>query len=63
VAGRSASQVVQELVGALGEGKVILSRCESPSALALGLKNGISLFQGRFLDSMRTTRRKAGPGR
>jgi EAL domain-containing protein (putative c-di-GMP-specific phosphodiesterase class I) len=63
VAGRSASQVVQELVAALGEGKVILSRCESASALALGLKNGISLFQGRFLDSMRTARRKAAPGR
>jgi EAL domain-containing protein (putative c-di-GMP-specific phosphodiesterase class I) len=63
VVGRGAAQVVQELVAALGEGKVILSRCESANALALGIRNNISLFQGRFLDSMRTARRKAGTGR
>jgi EAL domain-containing protein (putative c-di-GMP-specific phosphodiesterase class I) len=58
VVGRGSAKVVQELVAAMGEGKVILSRCESPNALSLGLKNGISLFQGRFLDSLKSGKRR-----
>jgi EAL domain-containing protein (putative c-di-GMP-specific phosphodiesterase class I) len=63
VAGRGGAQLVQELVAAVGEGKVILSRCESAGALAMGMKNGITLFQGRFLDSLKGGRRKPPPGR
>ena len=51
--GRGGLQILNAVVSSVGEGKVILSRCESPAALAMGLKNGISLFQGRFLDGMR----------
>lgn len=63
VSGRGGVQVVQELVNTVGEGKVILSRCESANALSLGLKNGITLFQGRFLDSLKSGRRKSASGR
>jgi len=57
-AGRGA-QVIQEAVASVGDGKVVLSRVESPAALGFGLKTGISLFQGRFLDSLGTGRRRA----
>jgi EAL domain-containing protein (putative c-di-GMP-specific phosphodiesterase class I) len=56
--GRGAGAVVQGVNASLGEGRTILSRCESPTALSWGLKNGISLFQGRFLDSLKSNRRK-----
>jgi EAL domain-containing protein (putative c-di-GMP-specific phosphodiesterase class I) len=56
--GGRGAQVIQEAVASVGEGKVVLSRVESPSALSFGLKSGISLFQGRFLDSLGTGRRR-----
>jgi EAL domain-containing protein (putative c-di-GMP-specific phosphodiesterase class I) len=58
--GRGGLQILNNVVSSVGEGKVILSRCESPAALAMGLKNGISLFQGRFLDGLRKSRKPAG---
>jgi EAL domain-containing protein (putative c-di-GMP-specific phosphodiesterase class I) len=61
-AGRG-SEILQELVTGVGAGKVILSRCESAQALSSGLKNGVTLFQGRFLDAFGTGRRRAArPG-
>jgi EAL domain-containing protein (putative c-di-GMP-specific phosphodiesterase class I) len=57
--GRDSAEVFRALSNAMGAGKVIVSRCESPQALAWGLKNGITLFQGRFLDSLKSGRRKA----
>jgi len=51
---RNAGHMVQEI----GTEKVVLSRCDSPSALSWGLKSGISLFQGHFLDSFSKGRKK-----
>jgi hypothetical protein len=51
---RTAAHIVQEI----GTDKVVLSRCDSPSALSWGLKSGISLFQGHFLDSFSKARKK-----
>jgi hypothetical protein len=45
---------------AVGGGKIIISRCESSKALSWGLKHGVTLFQGRFLDSLKSNRRRAG---
>lgn len=47
------------IVHNIGPEKVILSRVDSASALQWGLKTGISLFQGHFLDAYR----KAAPRR
>lgn len=51
---RNATHMVQEI----GADKVILSRCDSPRALQWGLKSGISLFQGHFLDSFNKARKR-----
>ena len=53
---QSAAFIVQNI----GAEKVILSRCDSANALSWGLKTGISVFQGHFLDSFR---KKAAPRR
>ena len=55
----SATTMVQEI----GAGKVILARCDSASALSWGLKSGISVFQGHFLDSLNTARKKPAAAR
>jgi hypothetical protein len=43
---------VQSALGPVGFERVILSRCDSETAITWGLSQGISMFQGRFLDSM-----------
>jgi EAL domain-containing protein (putative c-di-GMP-specific phosphodiesterase class I) len=52
---RNAGHMVQEI----GVDKVILSRCDSPAALSWGLKTGIAVFQGHFLDQFNRARKKA----
>jgi len=57
---RNATHMVQEI----GAEKVVLSRVDSPKALAWGLKSGISLFQGYFLDAFSKGRKPgAAPAR
>jgi hypothetical protein len=46
------------MVQEIGAERVILSRCDSPAALQWGLKSGISLFQGHFLDSFNKARKR-----
>jgi hypothetical protein len=46
------------MVEAIGADRVILSRCDSANALAWGLKSGIGLFQGYFLDSFNKARKR-----
>ena len=46
------------IVDSIGVDKVILSRCDSANALAWGMKTGIHVFQGHFLDSHRTRPRR-----
>lgn len=48
------------IVHGIGAEKVVLSRCDSADALQWGLKTGISVFQGHFLDAYRkATKRRA----
>lgn len=47
---QSAAFIVQNI----GPEKVILSRCDSASAMAWGIKTGIRVFQGHFLDAYRS---------
>ena len=49
------------MVQEIGAEKVILSRCDSKAALSWGIKSGISVFQGHFLDAF-TKRRKKPAG-
>ena len=58
---RNASHMVQEI----GAAKVILSRVDTPAALAWGLKSGISVFQGHFFDSFGRAKKRpaAAPAR
>ena len=39
------------LIDSVGGDKIILARCDSQNAMAWGLKSGIRIFQGHFLDS------------
>jgi EAL domain-containing protein (putative c-di-GMP-specific phosphodiesterase class I) len=45
---------VVELIGALGGGRVILSRIDSEAAVTLGQSMGVELFQGRYIDQALT---------
>lgn len=44
---KSAGSMIEEV----GAEKIILARCDSQSAMGWGLKSGIRIFQGHFLDS------------
>ena len=50
------------LVTEIGIDKVVLSRCDSAAALSWGLKTGIGLFQGHFLDAFNKGRKRPAPG-
>lgn len=41
-----------DLVSGLGAERVILSRCESEQAMSWGLANGMTAFQGRYMDAI-----------
>jgi len=43
---------MQDIVQRAGEGRVILARCDDEQAIAFGQRLGITLFQGRHLDSL-----------
>ena len=49
------------MVAEIGAEKVILSRCDSAAALSWGLKTGISVFQGHFLDAFNKGRKRPAP--
>src|ERR1700744_2645895 len=49
------------MIREVGADKPILSRCDSAAALSWGLKNGIQLFQGHFLDAFNKGRKRAAP--
>jgi len=51
---------IQHALGPVGLDKVILSRCDSETAVSWGLSIGIRMFQGRFLDSMIAATTMAG---
>ncbi|MDX2221885.1 MAG: hypothetical protein SFV21_03995 [Rhodospirillaceae bacterium] len=56
---RSAAFVIKQV----GAERIVLSRCDSQDALAWGVKSGIHVFQGRFLDAFgKPGRKRARPG-
>jgi hypothetical protein len=42
----------QEVIRRIGPGKIILARCDDDRAISFGQSMGLTLFQGRYLDSM-----------
>jgi hypothetical protein len=46
------SSALIESIQATGTNRIILCRCDNRSALEYGMALGISLFQGRYLDSV-----------
>ncbi len=55
---QTSNQSAAYMVNEIGAEKVILSRCDSAAALSWGLKSGINVFQGHFLDSFSKGRRR-----
>lgn len=49
---RSRRDRVAEHVKEMGKSRVILSRCDSPSAIRVGQAMGITMFQGRYIDAV-----------
>ncbi len=45
-------QELKEIIDAAGTSRVILCRCDTPGAVRLGQSLGISMFQGRHIDSV-----------
>jgi len=41
---------IKQLVEETGKGRIILARCDNETMINTGIKMGISLFQGRYLD-------------
>lgn len=48
-------QELASIIADLGASRVILSRCESEIAMSWGMGQGISAFQGRFVDAVLAT--------
>ncbi len=49
------------MIREIGTDKIILSRCDSAAALSWGLKTGICVFQGHFLDAFSKGRKRPAP--
>ena len=45
-------QAIARLVGALGPNRLVLHRIDDEAAIAWGLRQGISVFQGRYTDTV-----------
>ena len=45
-------QALHKQVERAGSSRVILSRCDAPAAIRLGQQMGVSMFQGRYLDTV-----------
>ncbi len=50
--GQDAIAALESAVRAAGVGRIIMCRCESENALRMGHNMGISLFQGRHIDTL-----------
>lgn len=56
---KTASKIIDEV----GPEKIVLARCDSQDAMAWGLKSGIRVFQGHFLDSFGKPKGSGAAGR
>ena len=50
--GKDAIAALEKAVRGTGVARIIMCRCESQTALQIGYNMGISLFQGRYIDSL-----------
>ena len=56
------NQSATAMINEIGAEKVVLARCDSQAAMAWGLKSGIRVYQGYFLDSFGKPSRGRGKG-
>jgi EAL domain-containing protein (putative c-di-GMP-specific phosphodiesterase class I) len=56
---KSAMAMIKEI----GAEKIVLARCDSQSAMGWGLKSGIRVFQGHFLDSFGKPKQRPAAGK
>lgn len=54
--GTQAGQSLKEMIRERKKGRTILARCDSEAAVKAGQQLGITLFQGRYVDSLARTR-------
>jgi hypothetical protein len=50
--GTSLGQELKNMIRERKRGRTILSRCDSEAAIQVGQQLGITLFQGRYVDSL-----------
>jgi EAL domain-containing protein (putative c-di-GMP-specific phosphodiesterase class I) len=48
-------------IEALGKSRIIMSRCDTPASVRLGQSLGITMFQGRYIDSLLQSQRSYIP--
>ena len=53
IAGTPKAHAIRDLIRERRRGRVIMSRCDSESAVRVGQQLGITLFQGRYIDTLR----------
>ena len=46
------AQAIKAAIDRCGKARIIISRCDSPEAIRFGQRMGITMFQGRLLDSV-----------
>ena len=51
-ANQARHEEMTEHIAEIGKSRVILSRCDTPAAIRLGQNLGITMFQGRYIDSL-----------
>ena len=54
-------QELKEMIEAAGTSRVILCRCDTPSSVRFGQSLGITMFQGRHIDSVLYNESRRGP--
>ena len=55
-AGTTLGQQFKDMIRARKKGRTVLARCDSEAAVKVGQQLGITLFQGRYIDSLTRTR-------
>lgn len=54
-------QAIATHIAETGKSRIILSRCDTPAAIRLGQSLGITMFQGRYIDSLLQSQRSYIP--
>jgi len=46
------NETLKEAIGQIGKSRVILARCDSPTSIRVGQSLGLTMFQGRHVDTI-----------